>query len=320
MTNYLPLVSIVIPTHNRKKSLVRLLKNIFKNDYKNIEVIVIDDLSSDGTSEYVKKIFPKNSKLKIFRNKKNLFAAASKNVGADKSTGKFIFFIDDDNVASPTLISNLVKVIASDENVGEVGPVMYLYTKPKKIFWAGTKRNMFTSRTYFRTNLKNLSKKKVWDTDDILNAYMVRASIVKNNNIRFKDKLGIMYEESDYAYRIRNLGYSVKVVKDAKIYHDTEDWSGKKNKTAFLFHTMNDKRRPYYTARNRIVFHTLYSNKIQLTAILLFWNWLFAGFYVINILFYSGPGNFNLLSRLALVVSYLRGVKDGYIFAFNKKL
>jgi len=315
-----PLVSVVIPTHNRKKSVTRLINSIFRNDYENIEVIVVDDASSDGTFEYLGQKFSDNLKLKIFRNKKNLFAAESKNVGADKSAGEFIFFIDDDNVASPNLISGLVNVMSSDEKIGEVGPVMYFYNKPNKIFWAGTKRNMFTSRTYFRTNLKNLSNKKIWNTDDILNAYMVRASIVKNNSIRFEDKLGIMYEESDYAYRIRSLGYSIKVVKDARIYHDVEDWSGNKNKTAFLYHTMNDKRRPYYTARNRLIFHTLYSNKFQLAVILLLWNWFFAAYYILNILFYSGPGNFNFINRLTLAGLYLKGVKDGIIFVFNRKL
>lgn len=315
-----PLVSIIIPTHNRKDMLLRLLKSILASTYKNIEIIIVDDTSSDGTFEYIKSKFVGNPKLKIHRNKKNLFAAASRNIGADKAIGEFIFFIDDDNVVTTDLISNLVKIISSDEKIGEVGPVMYFYSKKNKIFWAGTNRNMFTSRTNFITNLRDFSKQETWNTDDVLNAYMVRSKIIKENKIRFKDKLGIMYEESDYAYRIRELGYSIKVVKNARIYHDTEDWTGKKDKTAFLYSTMSDKRRPYHTARNRLIFHTLYSSKIQLAAILIFWNWLFAGYYIFNILFYSGPGKFNLFDRLALTASYIRGIKDGFIFVFNKKL
>jgi glycosyltransferase involved in cell wall biosynthesis len=59
MKNF-PLVSVVIPTHNRKEKLIRLIKSIFRSDFpKNrLEVIVVDDFSSDGTSKGVKKLFP----------------------------------------------------------------------------------------------------------------------------------------------------------------------------------------------------------------------------------------------------------------------
>ena len=49
-----PLVSVVIPTHDRKEMLVRLIKSIKKSTYKNLEINVVDDASSDGTYEYIK--------------------------------------------------------------------------------------------------------------------------------------------------------------------------------------------------------------------------------------------------------------------------
>src|SRR5689334_24234450 len=104
------LVSVVIPTHNRKTSALRLVRGLLKNDYKNIEIIVIDDLSNDGTSEYLKKNV-RDKRLKIYRNKSNVFAAQSKNIGAKKAYGEYIFFVDDDNAVDKTLISSLVKVI-----------------------------------------------------------------------------------------------------------------------------------------------------------------------------------------------------------------
>jgi len=52
---------------------------------------------------------------------------------------------------------------------------------------------------------------------------MVRTSAVRKKQIFFREKYGIMYEESDYAYRIRQAGYKIMVVRDAKIYHDIEN-------------------------------------------------------------------------------------------------
>lgn len=311
MKNQNSFVSIVIPTYNRKKSAARLIKSIYNNSHKNIEIIVVDDASTDGTSEFLRAKFEKKNNIIFLRNKSNLFAAGSKNIGMKKSTGEYIFFVDDDNVMSKNLISNLVTVLDSDLKIGEAGPIMYFLSKQKKLYWAGTYRNMATSKTNFRTNLHGLRKKNIWKTDDVLNAFMVRGDVVRKNNIHFRDNYGIMYEESDYAYRIKQAGYSIVAVKDAVIYHDIDVNTSKKYRTAFLYHTMRDIRRPYFTARNRLIFHSIFSSKTQLLEIVFFWNWLFAIYYVFNIFFYSGPGNFNYYSRARLAFSYIKGIFDG---------
>src|SRR5690349_1884906 len=117
-----PLVSIVIPTYNRKKSTERLIKSLLKSTYDNLEIIVIDDASKDDTLVYLKSKFRNNKKIKIFRNEKNLFAAASKNEGQKRTKGKFIMFIDDDNVVDREMISELVKAFEKFSEVGEVAP------------------------------------------------------------------------------------------------------------------------------------------------------------------------------------------------------
>ncbi len=142
-----PLVSIVIPTHNRKKSVIRLIHSILNSTYKKVEVIVIDDFSSDGTVEYIHSKV-KNRNLKVIRNKKNLFTAGTRNVGQRLSKGEYILFIDDDNVIDLRMIEVIVAVFVLDTKIGEVGPINYSYKKKSKVFWAGTYRNMFTIRTY----------------------------------------------------------------------------------------------------------------------------------------------------------------------------
>ena len=75
---------------------------------------------------------------------------------------------------------------------------------------------------------------------------------------------GIMYEESDFAYRIRNLGYKVMVVKGAKIYHDIEISEKGEKRKDYMSHFMEDKRRLFVFGRNRLIFHSIYSNRFQL--------------------------------------------------------
>lgn len=308
-----PFVSVVIPTHNRKKSVERLIRSIVKSTYKNWEIIIIDDASNDGTYNHLRSKF-RNRKILVFKNKRNLFTGGTRNVGQKKSKGKYILFIDDDNVVDKNMIQEMVKTFYADPYIGEVGPVNYSFNKKNKIFWTRTARNMWTTKTYHVTKIPR--SKKFWETPDVPNAFMVRADVVKKNKIQFNPNYGIMYEESDYAYRIRKLGYKIVVSKSAKIYHDIEEYSKKRKTKDYMYHFMNDPRRPYVFARNRVVFHKHYSNVLQILMILGFCIWFFNAYYVYKILFYKGSGNFSFLKRLLASYAYTKGTIAGLFFSF----
>lgn len=312
-----PLVSIVIPTYNRKKMAGRAVRSLLKNTYKNIEIIVIDDASLDNTTDYLNKQFKKNIKVLIYKNKKNLYAAGAKNVGQEKIHGKYLQFFDDDNVADKNMIEQLVNVLENNPDVGEVGPVNYNF-RNKKLLISKSTRSMLTTKTYHLRSLAPFKGMSKWLTDDIPNSFMVRAGVVRNNKIKFKSELGIMYEESDYAYRIKKLGYKIVFVKKAKIFHDIDDFSGS-HKKDYRYHFMSDNRRPFVFARNRLIFHSLYSNRIQMISILSIWVWVFTIYYAFSFLFYSGFGNFSLSQRISAAAAYVRGTLNGlYIIMFGK--
>jgi GT2 family glycosyltransferase len=314
-----PLVSIVIPTYNRKKLAERAINSLLNNSYKNLEIIAVDDASSDNTSEYLNKKFRANNRVKVYKNKKNLFAAGTKNVGQEKIKGKYLQFFDDDNVADKNMIRELVSVLENNPDIGEVGPVNYNFNNKNIILLSRSTRNMWTTKTHHLRNLVPFGSKTTWATDDVANSFMVRSEIVRKNKIEFKAKFGIMYEESDYAYRIRKLGYRIVFVRKAKIYHDIEDLSSKKNKKDYLYHFMQDTRRPFVFARNRVIFHSLYSTSVQKLFIYSFWVWFFTIYYCYKFIFYNGFGHFSFTQRMSGAFNYFRGTFNGlYVVAFNK--
>jgi len=131
-----------------------------------------------------------------------------------EAKGDLIFFIDDDNIINEYCIQELVEVIISDEKAGMVGPVMYFAKDPAKVWWAGTRRNMMTSRTYFIGRDIPIPDEEKWETNDFPNAWMLRRSIIERHNIQFDErKFPFHYEESDFAYRIGRLGYKFYVIK-----------------------------------------------------------------------------------------------------------
>lgn len=91
-----PEVSIIIPTFNRAHSLPQAVESVLQQDFKEVEVIIIDDASSDDTQKIVRSY--KDPRIKYIRLDKNLGAAAARNAGIFVSKGKYIAFQDSDNV------------------------------------------------------------------------------------------------------------------------------------------------------------------------------------------------------------------------------
>lgn len=88
-------VSVVIPTYNRAGTIKRSIMSVLKQTYKNIEVIVVDDCSTDNTDEIVRKI--KDDRVKYYKLKKNSGACVARNFGIEHSHGDFIAFQDSDD-------------------------------------------------------------------------------------------------------------------------------------------------------------------------------------------------------------------------------
>ena len=107
------LVSVIVPTYKRDSSLVRALESLENQTYKNIEVVVVNDCVEEAWKEYVENTIQKfidNGILKIvfIQNQVNLGSAKTRNVGIENASGKYITFLDDDDVYLPDKILNQV--------------------------------------------------------------------------------------------------------------------------------------------------------------------------------------------------------------------
>ena len=99
-----PKVSVVMPVYNRAYMLGQVLDGLAAQTYKNVEIIVVDDGSTDNTAEVVKK-YPKA----VYLTRQNAGAAAARNTGIAKATGEIILFYDSDVLCPPDLIAAHVK-------------------------------------------------------------------------------------------------------------------------------------------------------------------------------------------------------------------
>lgn len=112
-----PRVSIIMPTHNRAKMLKKAIKSVLAQRFKNFELIIINDGSTDSTKEVVKSF--KDPRI-VYLEKKNKGPASARNFGLLKTKGRYISYLDDDDIYYPQHLRVLSKYLDKHPRVGLV--------------------------------------------------------------------------------------------------------------------------------------------------------------------------------------------------------
>lgn len=105
------LVSVVIPVYNREKTIVRAVKSVLNQTYKNIEVIVVDDCSSDNSRNVIESAFSENNNVHYICLEKNSGACVARNRGVQLSKGKYVAFLDSDDAFLPNKIEKQINYL-----------------------------------------------------------------------------------------------------------------------------------------------------------------------------------------------------------------
>jgi len=125
-----PLVTAFVITCNRKESLARALRSLLASDYPELELLVVDNGSTDGTVETLANDFPQ---VRVIRNDTNLGTCVAHNQGVKAAQGTYVIRVDDDVALAPDCLSTLVNVMEQDETIGLSGPKLYL--GPSNTLW-----------------------------------------------------------------------------------------------------------------------------------------------------------------------------------------
>ena len=102
-----PLISIIIPIYNIMDCLEKCVDSCIHQTYKNIEILMIDDGSTDGTSELCDKIKEKDNRIRVFH-KENGGSSSARNLGIEHAKGEYLGFVDSDDFISPNMYEELI--------------------------------------------------------------------------------------------------------------------------------------------------------------------------------------------------------------------
>jgi glycosyltransferase involved in cell wall biosynthesis len=208
-----PLVSIVIPTYNREHLLIESINNALKQTYQNIEIVIIDDGSQDGTKAFMQDY--QNPKVSYFY-KANGGPSTARNEGIRRAKGAYIAFMDSDDLWDPYKLEAQVKFFESNLNAGMVttnyrfiDAAGSIVKEPGKAFGYTTKNGFIHDITAINFPIATTS------------TFMVRKYVFETVGM-FNESLGIS-EDLDLWVRIGlkfEVGYIDEVLVSVRLHED----------------------------------------------------------------------------------------------------
>lgn len=242
-----PLVYIIILNWNGYKDTIECLESLKKITYKNYEIVLIDNGSTDESVKILKSKYPD---LKLIENKTNLGFAGGCNIGiryALKTNAEYIALLNNDTTVDNKFLNELINTSINDESIGIVGPLIYYYKKPSTVWSSGAykfdKYNLkYIDFNYGKKDNKTLIEMRnvdfVWGC-----CFLIKKSIFKKVGLLDEDYF--MYtEDKDLCYRVTHAGYKLIVNPNSKIWHKVSSSSGGENNSLIY----------YYMSRNNILF------------------------------------------------------------------
>jgi GT2 family glycosyltransferase/ubiquinone/menaquinone biosynthesis C-methylase UbiE len=213
-----PLVSIIIVTFNNLALNRLCLRSVLNDsDYPNVEVIIVDNASTDGTPDYLKEQKSIDTRIKIILNSDNLGFASANNQGAAIARGEFLCFLNNDTVVSGNWLSTLVRHLQADSTIGMIGPVTNAIGNEAqiKVGYERIEDMPDWSKTYCRKNRGQL-------IDISMLAFfcvLVPKSIWENVG-KLDEQFGKgMFEDDDYNRRVCDSGLKIKLARDSFVHH-----------------------------------------------------------------------------------------------------
>ena len=200
------LVSIITPTFNSEKFIAETIQSVKSQTYENWEMIIVDDCSSDETFSIISNFSKNDNRIKIHQLKNNSGAGVARNEGVNLATGRFISFLDSDDLWKPSKLKKQVEFLISNnlpltfsfyELINEGGkPLNEIVKCPKKLHYfqlffcnyVGNLTGIYDVTYFGKINISSIRKRQDW---------VMWLSILK------KTKIAVPIPESLAYYRVR---------------------------------------------------------------------------------------------------------------------
>ncbi len=235
-------VGVVILNYKVKDYAVRCLKSVINSSYKNLKIYLVDNNSEDG----IESELDKYNKVIFIQTGANLGYTGGNNIGIKTALSEscdYVFILNPDTeVAKDTIEILMTK--ADEYQAGIVTPKIY-YGQTNIIWYAGKKLDLDNVLgVHIGVDQQDQGQfDQDRETDDITGAAMFIGKEVFEKVGLLDEKYFLYYEESDFAYRAKKMGFKLMYIYSARVYHDNAKATG-----------LGSPLQDYFITRNRMLF------------------------------------------------------------------
>lgn len=197
-----PVISVIIPCYNSENYIERTINSVLTCKSSDIEIIVVDDCSTDN-SYYICSIMAKNnSNITLLKNEINKGRIYSRNVGIDNATGKWIIFLDSDDTLDTTTLIQQMDLLNNDIDIYYYD-FKYIYKHKEKCI----KNN--ANGVYCKRDFVSLLNKEIpWESISCIGNKIYNRNLIINSKLRFDNKYGHC---EDSAFSLLAIKYSKNI-------------------------------------------------------------------------------------------------------------
>lgn len=202
------LISIIIPVYNCEKYIKRCLESIVNQSYRNLEILLVNDGSTDNSLDQIGYFSDK--RIKIY-NKTNGGVSSARNLGIEKAIGDYLLFVDADDYINSKMVEELVKEVKEDNTL--------VFCNNDEIW-----KNRIDKRVLFKEFKDKINKQDVLreiasGRAGLVCSKLVNRRVIKENNIRFDENL-IIGEDQLFFLQVAEKTEQFQYIDKSLYYYD----------------------------------------------------------------------------------------------------
>lgn len=227
-------VSIIVPIYNVEKYLKTSLESIVNQTLEDIEIICINDGSTDSSLDILNSFLEKDNRIKII-NKPNSGYGASMNIGLNTASGKYIGIVEPDDYVKSTMFEDLYNLAESNFLDVVKSDFYYFFGENNQARKSGKIARYYANKV---TSVKEYPE--VLKIQPSIWSALYRKDFIEKNNIRFLETSGASYQDTSFAFKCLSLAERLYFTTNAYLYYRLDNENSSVNSQAKVYAICNE--------------------------------------------------------------------------------